>query len=411
MKGWNLGFVLCVCALVCAAAPAFAFGEERPDPDSLAIAELAPPVSGQSLTPFLSSSEDHLYLSWLERRDPGHALLASRWDGAEFSEPSPVHESDAFFANWADFASVVPLADRSLVAHWLEKSAEGAYDYDVWVSLSRDVDAAWDAPRKLHRDGTKSEHGFVSLVPWGQSGFAATWLDGRQMTKGATDNEMSLMFTTFENGALGEEVMLDGRVCECCQTSMVATEKGLVVAYRGRSQEEIRDMRVTVLEDGIWSEPRWLHQDGWEIAGCPVNGPALAADGNRVFVSWFTASDEEPKVLAAFSHDGGKSFGEARRIDDGNPAGRIDVEILDPGAAVSWLERSSDTDEGARVRLRYLDDEGKLGASRGVANTSAGRASGFAQMTRYRGELYIAWTDAETRDGPSRVRVGRVIGP
>ena len=65
--------------------------------------------------------------------------------------------------------------------------------------------------------------------------------------------------------------------------------------------------------------------DGWQIEGCPVNGPAIDTDGGRAVVAWFTAANNTPKVKVAFSGDDGVTFGKAFEIDKGTPSGRVDV--------------------------------------------------------------------------------------
>jgi hypothetical protein len=149
------------------------------------VERLSSPASEESLTPFLAGSKSGLHLSWLEKTAEGHLLRYARWDGARFSEPATVRASDKFFANWADFASVLPFGDGRLAAHWIEKSAGGTYEYDIFVSISDDGGKTWSPGAKPHRDGTLSEHGFVSLVPAGAKGFAMTWLDGRNFRKDA----------------------------------------------------------------------------------------------------------------------------------------------------------------------------------------------------------------------------------
>ncbi len=366
----------------------------------------APPAS---LTPHLSSFGDGLYLSWLERAGDGHELRVSRWNGTAFDEARSIHASDRFFANWADFASVLPLGDGRLAAHWLEKAADGTYEYDVWMAVSDDDGRSWSEPGRPHRDGTLSEHGFVSMVPQGASGFAAVWLDGREFKKGAGDNEMTLRFTSYDDG-FGEEVLLDGRVCECCQTGMARTNNGLFVAYRDRSGEEIRDIGyvryVDNVGDGAWTEPAILNEDGWYLPGCPVNGPQVAAEGNRVAVAWFTGSGDTPRAYVTFSDDSGASFGEPVRVDDGNPVGRVDIEWLGDDGLVSWVERLVGRD--GEVRTKKVASTGDVGTSLVVAKTGSGRASGFPRITRFGDEVFISWTESYQRNGPSQVRVARI---
>lgn len=49
-----------------------------------------------------------------------------------------------------------------------------------------------------------------------------------------------------------------------------------------RSCQEVRDMSVVRFAGGRWTEPRTVARDGWQINGCPVNGPAIAAAERQV---------------------------------------------------------------------------------------------------------------------------------
>ena len=155
------------------------------------------------------------------------------------------------------------------------------------------------------------------------------------------------------NGELLEDTELDGRVCDCCNTTTAMTSNGLIVAYRDRSHDEIRDIAVVRKIDGKWSEPKFVHADNWEIAGCPVNGPALDAMGSDVVLAWFTAADGEGEVRLSFSSDSGAEFEPFYRIDNGMATGRVDVELLDPEtAAVIWMEPAGEQ-EVIRLKIEH----------------------------------------------------------
>jgi uncharacterized membrane protein YfcA len=339
-------------------------------------------------------------LSWIEKTgDNRHRLqLASRAAGDGWSTPMTIAEGADWFVNWADFPSVTALADGALFAHWLAKSGAGRYAYDVHVSRSRDGGKTWSGSVIPHRDGTQSEHGFVSMWPWGPRDVGIVWLDGRHSSASRPDGQgesvpaMSLMHTTLDrDGRLGAETVLDARVCDCCQTDAVTAAGVTVVVYRDRSEKEIRDMSVVRFADGRWSAPAVLAHDGWEINGCPVNGPAIAADGANVAAAWFTAAAGTPRVKVAFSTDAGATFGPPIAVDDGRPAGRVDVVALEDGAAlVTWLEQ---TDKGASVRARRIASSGARGEAIVVADSSAARSSGFPRMVRSGREITLAWTD------------------
>lgn len=374
---------------------------------AIRVVEIRSPAGAGSGEPNISSAGGDAWLSWLDKTSPNsHALRLSRWDGDGWTPPVTVVSDVPFFANWADFPSVLPMRDGGLVAHWLQRSGEGTYDYDVMVSRSGDAGATWSAPVRPHRDGTKSEHGFVSLVDFGPGRFGAIWLDGRNFKEGAATAvaDMMLMFAVFEGGAFRPEAVLDERVCECCQTAVAAVQDGIFVAYRDRSPDEVRDISIVRGETGSWTEPAIPHADGWKIAGCPVNGPSVASDGDRVAVAWFTAANGRGHVKVAFSEDGGRTFCTPVRMDQGKPLGRVDVEWLADGSAlVCWLEEGG---SAAEIRVQKAVPDGLVGDAAVVARTSVSRASGFPRMTRLEKEILLAWTD--TAD-PRRVRVARVL--
>lgn len=378
-----------------------------------------PPGSGQ---PNLAlASDGSALLTWLEPSAADRfALKLSVHRDGQWSQPRTIGESDSFFVNWADFPSLVELPAGEWAVHWLQKVPGHAYAYHVNLSFSRDRGATWSEPLVPHRDASATEHGFVSMVPWPDGGLGIVWLDGRAMevAEGAEESagEMGVRFTSVHpSGARGEEVLLDGRTCECCQTALVGTRSGYVAAYRDRSPEEIRDISVVRYAEGEWSEPVRVANDGWRYFGCPVNGPALAAapgegDGapadDALAIAWYTEGPGRPTVFVAFSGDGGRTFGAPIRVDDGDPLGRVDLEILDDGSAlVLWLAGASGS---GSVRARRVGRDGRAGRAHTIATVGTARASGFARMARRGSDsLWFAWTEPG-EDGGIRVAAGAV---
>jgi hypothetical protein len=377
----------------------------------LVVEEITSPAGEGSGEPFLSSLGDTVLMSWLEAAGNGrHELRFAAHHGSAWDETRVIAASDRFFVNWADFPSVSGGPDGTLWAHWLERGPDGGYDYGIRIVRSADGGATWSEPWTPHEDGTPTEHGFVSTVRVGD-GLGFLWLDGRSFVPGkdgapATE-EMALYFRTADGtGLTGPETVVDARVCDCCQTDMALTASGPVAVYRDRSAGEIRDIRVRRYRGGAWTEGEIVHADGWETAACPVNGPAVAARGEDVGVAWFTAAGGVPRVKLAFSDDAAGSFDEPIVVDDGNPAGRVDLVMLPDGAAlVSWLERTGG--EWAEVRVRRVESGGRMGASVSVSPSSGERASGFPRLAASAdGSVMAAWTDV-TELAPS-VRVARI---
>lgn len=375
---------------------------------SKATQETTSPVGPASGEPNLFASRDRrVYLSWIEKiSDARHALRFSVRSGNQWSDPRTIAEGSDWFVNWADFPSMVALEDGTLVAHWLAKSGPATYAYNVNVSRSTDGGKTWSKAIVPHRDGTQTEHGFVSMVPLAKDRVGIVWLDGRKFkATGSHDNhdssnEMTLRYATInKSGELSDEAEIDRRACECCQTSAALTSEGIVAVYRDRTDREVRDISIVRFVNGRWTEPRIINADGWRIEGCPVNGPSVAADGKRVAVAWFTAAGNIPRVNIAFSKDAGASFAKAIRVDEGSPIGRVQVLLHSDGSAVvCWIERAS---TGGAIKARRVTADGALDKPITIAETSVARASGFPRMARAGEEIVFAWTDAGK---PSRVR-------
>jgi hypothetical protein len=385
---------------------------------TLPVEELPTPALPGSGEPRLSPAGDGVVLSWLEpvtsQTDTSGA--ADRWrlrvvtlgdDGA--GETRTVAEGDDWFVNWADFPSVVPAPDGSLLAHWLQREGQGTYDYGVRVARSTDAGTTWSEPWRPHEDGEKGEHGFATIFPLADGGSGLVWLDGRRFAQG--EEMMTLRARTMDaSGRPAAETLVDEMICDCCQTDAAPTAKGVVVVYRDRTEGEIRDIYTSSLIDGVWTAGRPVHEDGWVIPACPVNGPAVDARGDDVVVAWFTAAGDSERVQVAFSNDGGATFGVPVRVDGGTPGGRVDVTLLPDGsAAVLWIERAgiSETPGPAEIRVRRVASDGELGPPAVLAASSSARTSGFPRMVPdAQGRLVFAWTDVS---GTSPVvRIARV---
>ena len=326
-------------------------------------------------------------------------MRQARRRGDAWSAPATVAEGTDWFINWADFPSVVPVTSTLWVAHWLQQRPGNVYSYDVRMRTSADGGATWSESFSPHDDGTPTEHGFVSIVNAGGQPYVV-WLDGRKTAgeeHGHDEDHAGATGAMTLRGAqvtaartITDDAEIDARVCDCCQTDAVGLGAATLVVYRDRSADETRDIRLARLEAGHRSAPVVVHDDGWRIDACPVNGPAIDASGNVVAVAWFTAPDQ-PRVRLAFSTDAGKSFAEPFEVAAGRVLGRVDLVVLPDGRAItSWLEQGSG---GALIRAQPFTVRGAAGPAQTIARSAIARSSGFPQMRLDGGNLVFAWTE------------------
>ena len=356
------------------------------------VTEIATPAGAESGRPRLSLAPDGTpLLSWTEPDGDGDALRYSLWRGGAWSAPQTAARGDDWLINPADTPGVLPLADGRLLAHTLPGASGHAYD--AAASLWRD--GAWTEAALLNDDGLEAEHGFVSVAPLPSGGAGVAWLDGREQAGGGHGHHagaMQLRFAAISaSGERSDETILDAKTCDCCPTAMAATASGPVVAYRDRSDAEIRDIAVVRRVDGAWTEPVVPHADGWHIEGCPVNGPALDARGEDVALAWFTAANDSASVRLTFSDDAGATWGPAFPISDDAPLGRVGVAMLaDGSAAVSWLGTSG---EDAVLFVRRVSASGATSPTVEVARMAGSRDSGIPRVVASGDGVLVAWTD------------------
>ena len=370
---------------------------------------------GNGIGPNLAVGPDgHVVLSYIDTADGHHSLVYVTIDDDGVGETRTVASGDNWFVNWADFPSVVPISENLWAAHWLVRQLAGGYAYDAVAAVSLDAGLTWSSPFPLHDDGTPTEHGFVSLYP-ADKGFAAVWLDGRNMTDGQSDGHdsgqsdshdsaggMTLRSGIFDlNGKNVSQTIVDDLTCDCCQTDIATTSDGAIVVYRNRSRDEIRDIYVSREENGVWQPGVAVAADEWNIAGCPVNGPVVNAVNQSVAVTWFTAA-ETPSVKIAWSSDGGRQFRDPSVLSDAGVIGYVGSTLLDERTLVaSWMCKPDG--EQTSICYRRVDRDGSTGPLQSLQTDDLMARMSVPQIARLGDELIFVWS--ERQGGMNRIRM------
>ena len=368
------------------------------------LQELESPAGANSSEPQVSVSSRGVLLSWIERVGTTTSLKFAERTASGWTQPVTAASGPDWFLSYADVPSVVRLSNGTLAAQWLENTDPQIEAYNLRMSYSKDDGKTWATPFLAHSDGTTSQHGFASMFELPGNNLGVIWLDGRNSAFDFDKPEtgtMELRYAAFDgNFKQTADMEIDHRVCECCSTSAVMTSRGPLVAFRDLTTDTIRDIGVSRLESGKWTDTTIVSPDKFAIDFCPVNGPAISARGNDVAVAWFTVKDDLGMALAAFSSDAGQTWTAPQRLDEAGSLGRVDIELLEDGSAIaSWVEYAGGKTD---LRLRRIDRSGAKSAPQNIVPISGGRASGFPRMVRQGGDqLIFAWSESASENDES----------
>ena len=427
----KLAFLLLPLALAAChrGAPEAAAGAANADPAKpYATHEWPLPSSIGSAQPDLAVTPDgRLLLSWissLEGRRNALQFVAMGDNGHWQSAARTIVVGESLMANWANTPHIAQTADGALWVQFMQKMGEG---HAGNVALSRSVDGGfnWASPIAVNDDGVEAEHGFAALWPASRDTIGVAWLDGRDNADGEmhhgdaagmkpaghdmhAEGRTALRAAVFDmNLERSGEAVVDAKTCDCCQTAIAATSRGPLLVYRDRSDKEVRDIAAVRYDGKAWGKPVPVHADGWLMPGCPVNGPAVAANGDAALVAWYTEAGGQPSVRIARSTDAGGSFGAPVVLDQGEAVqGRVALALDATQAWILWI-REDATGQSLWLSRRTPDLKREYQRLEVAKLQGRGRGTGFPKIALRGGDAYVVWTDVA--DGAPRLH-GVVIG-
>ena len=374
------------------------------------------PAAAGSSAPDLSIAPDgRLLLSWINQtQGRRNALQFGSYTnkGGWQSQPRTVAIGNSLMANWADTPHLRGTPDGALWMQWLQTDANTPMAYNTVLARSRDGGQSWTQITQVNNDEKAAEHGFAAMWAEGENSIGIAWLDGREKAPEHGDDHtavgsMQLRQLDFDlDLQRGTDSMLDASACDCCQTDAAVTTKGPLVVYRDRSDDEIRDIAVVRRTAGTWGAPVRVHADGWKIAGCPVNGPAIAANGNDAVVGWYSEAGDAPALRLARTTDAGDTFAAPVVVDSGKQVlGRVDVAMDATQAWVTWLREA----DGVQTLMlaRYTPDLSRELQQMEIATLKGrGHATGSPKLAVDTSAAWLVWTDVD--DGVAYLKGARV---
>jgi len=354
----------------------------------------------QTQVPQLLRSPDGVpALAYVETIDSGHQFAYRLWKGSGWGESVAIGTDTAMLVNWADRPQLAFGPAGSAYAHWLTLDDRGDFAYGISATRSSDNGQTWSAPSRPYSDTAVAEHGFAQWLPY-DDGAQLVWLDGRDFD-GHPDPSQARMEVRMNewpaDGGWSAETVLDSSACTCCPMTAVQTPTGAYeLIYRDRTADEIRDFsRLHIDPVASSSEARGpLHDDGWQIAACPVNGASLAANADRVLAVWYTAAGNGPQVLAAWRAHDDTQYGDPFALHTHAPLGRIATAADDEGRFYAvWLQ-TNETGGVDWVGMRW-DAAGKRLTEEPEVLVAASerRAGGFPALVGLEEGAMLGWTN------------------
>ncbi len=271
-----------------------------------------------------------------------------------------------------------------VVVTWLEFNLFG--NASILAARSTDGGRTFSKPARVsHRKNNAYRKGQRSAIGAGR--IYTAWIEGEDL----------YLSRSVDGGAKFErERIVIKKICDCCAPGLAVGASGrLYIAFRD-NQDNVRNIKLVYSDDGgnTFSERIPVADGDWKIEGCPISGPSIAVDGEKVAVAWMDARDGQQRIYLAKSDTGGKSFGPNEVMSgamDGMPNHPALAVTGDGALHLAWEELQN----GAIYYREWDPVDGKWREAVD-ATVSPGKKSGkYAEKPKIAamasGDIVLAW--------------------
>ncbi len=258
-------------------------------------------------------------------------------------------------------------------AHAHEKPAatgKTKRDLQIQYCTSKDQGATWTAPQPVDMDArTGIVRGFFDAVVLPNDEIAVAYL--KDVAGSTKHEERDLRLALTKNGVFQTDRVIDAVVCDCCNISLLVDAKGTLNMYYRDNNDDIRDIaRMTSSDNAVtFSKSSILHDDKWQIKGCPHSGPTSSVLGGSAVISWFSGTANEPG-LRVVTNEGKRLF-----VLD-NPSAKNAYLLSAPNASVVLWEQNKE-ESGSAIAFRKIEATTAVSTTQWIAGSENGtNASG-----------------------------------
>ena len=412
--------------------------------------------------PWIAASGDFVAVAWGASAAAKAAdvyVAVSRDGGRTFGAPVQVNTVAGEGRLGGELPPRVSLARRSggaagadpeIVVLW---NARGTVT-SIKMSTSRDGGKTFGAPIALSSSEAAGDRGWPALTVDGRGTPHAIWVDHRGLadarreggtmhTHGAASNgtassgaasssgaadrathdgvamaqKSGLYYASLPAGATSTsasaaiasadiERKLTAGTCYCCKTALATgRDDVLYAAWRQVYPGNLRDIAFSVSRDRgkTFSEPARVSEDGWEIHGCPDDGPAMTVDKRgTVHIIWPTvigSGTAEPQgALFYASTSDGRTFTPRVRIPTlGSPKpSHPQIASDDRGRLVVAWDEVLDGQRTAIVRELQPASSGRPATFGEPLRLTTTEASTYPVLASTSRGLLAVWTTGPT---------------
>ncbi|HEY7501798.1 MAG TPA: sialidase family protein [Vicinamibacterales bacterium] len=369
------------CIAIAAAALLVLTGCRRQPPSSESAASLTFAIDERSnAAPSVAAWGKTAAVVWTASTDARSDIYCSvsTDGGATFGPPARVNDLDGDARASGEQAPRVAVGPGNVIhVAWPARHGDRSV---IRYSSSSDGGKSFAKAVTVAGEDLHGARGWHAMTLGYDGGVHAVWLDGRhaapsgghrgdhakhKSSGGATkprsmpDVRQDIFHASWKGDGPRSEHPVAANVCFCCKTAVATSGDRVYVAWRHIYPESVRDIAVARSTDNgaTFGDPARLSADDWTIAGCPDDGPSMAADMHGgVHVTWPTLVDGRKAIFYSSLTEAHNwpAFSSRVRLDSGRTeAAHPQIGADEHGkSAVVWDERA---DGVRRIVLRYVE--------------------------------------------------------
>ena len=158
-----------------------------------------------------------------------------------------------------------------------------------------------------------------------------------------------------------------------------------------------------------YSEPIRVHEDQWQLNGCPDDGPAMVVDADeRIHIVWPTVVLEKGEPVKALFHTSspdGRGFGTRTRIPARGFGNHPQVALAADGSLVMAWDELADGSRHVGLARGIVDRSGLIPLTRLPLEGDLSPVGVYPAVAGAGENAVVAWTS--TADKQSMIRIVR----